>query len=1088
MKSQFLLASVAAAYLAAAMPAAAEVRVWEGTFRLPVYEEDPPDVNPPFSLLGAGRRSNYPYTMRTRLTNRRVDRDWRALFLENEYLKCVVLPDVGGHLYSCTDKISGKEMFYANPSLKKANISYRGAWSAFGIEFNFPVSHNWVSMSPVDFAIRPAGRDRPPSVLVGNTDRVYGMRWLVELILRPGSTVLEQRVALHNPSGARHRFYWWNNAGVEVWNDSRICYPMRFTASHGFTHVDTWPVNSAGLDLSVVANQTAGPVSQFVHGSREPFMGVYHPRTNTGTVHYAEYGELPAKKIWSWGVDPDGLDWRKTLSDNESAYVEVQAGLYRNKETYAFLEPGETIEFTEYWVPVREIGGIARANLHGVVQMERRGPVLHLGLNVNHAVPGATVRVRAGDRVLLEERHSLEPGKTLMRQVSGMRNGEKCTFELLPATAAGPALLVHTEGQYDWTPESEIKPGPQPAYRFPPDSHKSEGDFLELGKDDELNGALLEALATYGQGLERFPDNFELNKSAGRLAFSLYRYEEAARWLRRAAERISNDPETAYYLGLALLALGEEREGRTAFEGAMRLPAYRAATLLELGLLDARQGDLEGALRKIQEAAALRPRMIRAGAAEVILLRRLGRVQDAAARLAMWLHIDPTAGTLRHEAVKLGREPGEALWRHFAADPERALAIAIDYMDLGSFDDALELLSRTYPAVPASETEPGAVLPQDYALVAYYRGYCRERLKQAPGEEYARASRLSTQYVFPSRATGLLVLRRALAANPSDATAHSLLGSLLLASGQADRAIEHWQTACRLNPALPVLHRNLGRTLLSVKRDARQAAEVLREGLRHDAHNTELYSSLTQALSILEAPAAERASVLRSYPDQNALPADMIYSLALALAEAGDFESAEKLFVNRYFAREEGGLNVRQVYVEVQLRKAQALARAGKNADASIVARAVGKPVPNLPFTRDGMEPFLNQPRTQYLLGVVESLCGNAVEAQAHWQRALPSSGYYRLRGAGLAYAALAASKLHVSEEPELKRRVAQTLAEIDEREPSDEGVSGMQAYSRGMLLLAVGKTAEARENFQRALWQPDRLMSHYLSRTAMNE
>ena len=49
---------------------------------------------------------------------------------------------------------------------------------------------------------------------VGNIDRVYGMEWTVELMLRPKSTLLEQRVTLSNRSDVRHRFYWWNNAGV----------------------------------------------------------------------------------------------------------------------------------------------------------------------------------------------------------------------------------------------------------------------------------------------------------------------------------------------------------------------------------------------------------------------------------------------------------------------------------------------------------------------------------------------------------------------------------------------------------------------------------------------------------------------------------------------------------------------------------------------------------------------------------------------------------------------------------------------------------------------------------------------------------
>ena len=137
--------------IACALSAHAEVRVWQGTLTLPTYEEGLPDPNPPFDQFTTNR-FNYPYTLRTNLTSRRVEHAWRAIYLENEYLKCSVLPDIGGHLYTCMDKISGKSMFYANPSIKKANIGYRGAWAAFGVEFNFPVSHNWMSLSPIDFA------------------------------------------------------------------------------------------------------------------------------------------------------------------------------------------------------------------------------------------------------------------------------------------------------------------------------------------------------------------------------------------------------------------------------------------------------------------------------------------------------------------------------------------------------------------------------------------------------------------------------------------------------------------------------------------------------------------------------------------------------------------------------------------------------------------------------------------------------------------------------------------------------------------------------------------------------------------------
>jgi len=113
-------------------------------------------------------------------------------------------------------------------------------------------------MSPVDFATTTAD-DGSASIWIGNTDRVYGTAWRVQLSLHPGRAVLDQAVTLENPNDVRHRFYWWTNAAVEVADDSRLIYPVRFMASHGFTRIDPWPVDARGRDLSVIRNQTGGP-------------------------------------------------------------------------------------------------------------------------------------------------------------------------------------------------------------------------------------------------------------------------------------------------------------------------------------------------------------------------------------------------------------------------------------------------------------------------------------------------------------------------------------------------------------------------------------------------------------------------------------------------------------------------------------------------------------------------------------------------------------------------------------------------------------------------------------------------------------
>ncbi len=916
---------VAAAFVAALAPAHAAVRVWQDTLTLPTTIEGAPDPNPPFDIF-AETRFNYPYTLRENITGERKDIAWRAVFLENEYLKCSVLPDIGGHLYTCIDKISGQPMFYANPSIKKARIGYRGAWAAFGIEFNFPVSHNWVSMSPVDFSFAQ-NPDGSGSVTVGNTDRPYGMQWTVELRLRPASTVLEERVTLYNRSDVRHRFYWWNNAGVRVWDDSKIWYPMRWTASHGFTDVDTWPVDSSGADMSVIRNQTRGPVSRFVHGSREPFMGVYHPHTDTGVVHYADYGDLPGKKIWSWGVDADGLDWRRALSDDNSAYVEVQAGPMRNQETYAFLQPRESIHFSEFWMPVRALGGIARANLAGVLNFRHEGAKAVAAFNANTAIHGAKIRLLDGSRMLYEATVDLAPDHTWSHEVAAP--SAKLTFELYGSD--GKRLMRHVEGEYDWSPASEIHTGAQPRY--------TPTDPLETGADQELNGRLLVAYETYTRALEHTPDNLHLQRAAGRLAAALLRYDDAVRWLVPAAQsHATYEGEIAYYLGLAYDGLGRERQARTEFETARRSPEFYAAGSLKLGELSAREG-------KTAEAVAY-----------------LDAAGDARAR---------------EESALLGHSAAEPV---LASDPERVLRAAATRMRLGLWREALGLLSRDYPEVPPEQKEPGAPLPQNDPVVAYYRAYCREKLGESA--DYVAAGKLPTAYVFPNGAMTLIVMEAAVRANASDATAHYLLGDLRLASGLVDQAISEWNTARKINPGIPVLDASLGRTLLRVKDDPQAAMEAFRAGLGPDPANIDLYAGLETTLSMLGKPAQERIAALERYPDPAHMPTSLVYDMALSYAEAGNFDKARGMFANRFFAREEGGTNVRQVWIRVRALEAQANAAENRCDPALNILDHLGDPVAGLDFTRDGLAPFLAEAGNQPALGYVESHCGRAAAAQ----------------------------------------------------------------------------------------------------------
>jgi tetratricopeptide (TPR) repeat protein len=1082
-----LLLGVAALGLLAAGGPAGEARavtVWEGTETIPTYEEGLPDVNPPFDLFGPVR-FNYPYTMRENLTDRRTPRAWRTLHLENEHLRVTVLPDLGGRLWRCIDKANGRSMFYANPTLKFAHVAYRGAWATFGIEFNFPVSHNWMTSSPVDFALVPH-EDGSGSIVVGNVDLVYGMQWRVTLTLRPGRAVLEQATALYNRSDVRHRFYWWTNAAVGVDDDSVLVYPMAFTASHGFTQIDTWPVAQSGIDLRRPGNHLQGPVSLFSHGSREPFMGAWHPRTESGVAYYSE--DLKGRKVWTWGADAEGIDWRRALSDDESAEAELQAGLFRNQETYAFLEPQETIRFREYWMPVRGTGGLVRATPEAVLNLERvraeeGRESLRVALNVGERVTRGRLRVRADEKTVAEESFALEPSG-VFTQLFALAD-PKATATVEVEGDRQRLLIAHTEDVYDVVPQSEVKIGPQPRPVVAPPGSRTEADFVEIGRQQELLGKLLVAYGTYAAGLSEFPASRELRKAAGRLAVDLKRFDEAEGHLEAALASSSNDAEAHYYSGLALLGLGRLEPARQHLALAAQSRSTRPAALGALARLLAREGRHEEALVKVRDVLLESPDAVRLGTFEVILLRRLGRRDEAAVRLAHWRSVDPTNATLRHEDVMRGA-PGDALFHHLAADPQRVLEVALDYMELGAWDAALELLAREYPTGEGVHAEPGTPAPQRHPEVAYYRGYCREKLGQSGRPDFEAAKHLPTTYVFSQRAQSLPVFRRALELAPDDATAHFLLGSLYFSGGMVERATVEWEAARQGPQTIPVLHRNLGLALLHTGRDFERARSVLEEGVTADPRNAQVYEALDQALVILGRPAEERVRALQRYPDPATLPPSLVLKLAVVLAETGRFAEAERAFQGRFFPREEFGTNVRQVWVEVQLRKAVSLARQGNGTEARTAAEGIGHPVPGLDFTKDGLEVFVNAARTQYLLGEAKDVLGDAAGARAHRQKALAATDAYP--SPGPAFALRAAERLGRGPSADLRQRIEAALQDWENRLVTGTNYPGPNAVGRGLFLRALGREDEAQARLREGLLLPDKLLSHELARAALAE
>jgi len=403
-------------------------------------------------------------------------------------------------------------------------------------------------------------------------------------------------------------------------------------------------------------------------------------------------------------------------------------------------------------------------------------------------------------------------------------------------------------------------------------------------------------------------------------------------------------------------------------------------------------------------------------------------------------------------------------------------------MRLGLYQKALGVLSRKYPPAIGDQSEPGALAPNAHPLVAYFRGYCREKLGQSGAEDYAAASKLSTMYVFPSTAEELAVLRAVVASRPTDATAHYLLGTFYFSRGSTDSALAEWAEARKFAPRLPVLGASTGLALLQVKHDPARALSAFREGLESDPSNIAIYVGMDQALSLLNRPARERVEALEKYSKLDAAPPGLIFELILNLAEAGDFEHATNLFRNRFFAREEGGTNVRQVWVEVQLQRGLALAKAGRCQDALSAAQNLGAAVPDLPFTHDGLDPIVKSARTSYGLGTVYATCLKTGEAKAKFEAAASASSPDQVR-----WAWLASQKLPDFDPAKWPQTLQSALDQAESRSETS-AYPGWWLYTAGSLQRELGREQDADLNFRKALLLPDRMLSYHFTRLARSQ
>lgn len=1052
----------------------ASPRVWEAPLSIPTYELGPPNPYP--ALLDWKRRKwrpVYPYPFLDALTNKRTDKMHKAVYLENEYLRVSVLPELGGHIYQIFDKTTNRDVLYSNPVMKYAMVAIRGAWVSGGIEWNFPDGHTLTTVSPIDYAMRMEP-DGSAAVAVGDTERVQGMQWQVIIRLRPGQRAVETEVTLNNRREVPGRYWFWSTAGASAADDMRFIYPMREAYPHAFWPVFSFP-KEKGVDISKFTD-VPNFLSLFARNSTRDYFGVYYDKSDWGIVHVADHREMPGKKTWTWGTDDNGNIWVDKLTDGGNQYVEFQGGRFETQMEHQFIAPHRVEHFVEHWFPVNNLGGAWDEATHdAALRVNIQGRRAVITANVNSRFSDVEFTVEDGGVALRSERVKLDPAKTFSASLD------------LPASSVGQPLIVafkskdgrelikyRTDMPVDGN--SNFKPATRPIPD--PQSSTSAEQAYVGGLAFDKKSKEREARASYEEALKRDPGFAPAHIALGLSYYRSGEYDKASVHLNQALRRNKDAGDAHYYLALVERAQGRNAEAAERLIWTVRSGHRESVSRYLLGEMALAAGHTLEALENLSQSVMLDPRDLKARTMLALAERLAGKLDVAQQRIdavVRKMPIDYLALNERYEINKaLGHEAQAKaswteLWRLLSREPDSVLEVAFDYAAVGRRGESRRILEE---ALRRSQEagEAKRVNPMFHYTLGYF--YEQDGDRARSGSAYLMGAKGDPAFVFPHRVEEITVLRRALAANANDGRAAYYLGNVLASKNRDEEALAAWRQAVRLDPSNTVARRNLGRALW-VTGKKEEAASQYQQAIAGAPEDYRLYVETGNLFAEMETQ-VRRVKVLESAPPSTRTHTPFIQALAAAYVDSKRFSDAVALLANNTFTSGEGEDAALGLYRKAHLGLARGYQQAGEHLKAASEFAAATDYPRNFGVGRPAMQ---SQAREYVAAARAFALAGKRDESQRWWDRAAteelnpptqpeePWSEHYF-------YKALALE--HVGRKAEA-RALYERLARLnnDQRmldaEPSPPA-GAIRFVLAGAALKALGRTTEARVALERAL------------------
>jgi len=992
-----------------------EVAAVVESLSIPTYPVGAPEKNPVFFEKRVYQGSSgkvYPVPFIDKVFDEARDETWRSVRLENEFVRLVMLPEIGGRIFLGQDKTNDDyDFFYRQDVVKPALVGLAGPWISGGVEFNWPQHHRPGTFLPTDWYIEEE-LDGARTVWLSEHDPLHRLKGMHGIRLRPGSSLVELRARLYNRTPFVRTFLWWANVAAMVHDEYQSFFPpdVHYVADHAVRAMSSFP-EARNPYYGVHYEERPGanrldwyknipvPTSYMVCQTAFDFFGGYDHRAGGGFVHVADRHIAPGKKQWTWGNHEFGWAWDRELTDRNGPYVELMAGVYTdNQPDFTYLLPYETKTFSQYWWPIRGIGPVQQANTRAALRMTVREEdrTLELGLNVSGTFSGELHITRNGE-TLGRFPVSLEPGG-VWRDESLKFAGEK-ECELLAELRdddGGLVLAYRPPDPAAFTRDRDVATEP------PPPEEIESGDELYLTGEhlEQYRHPTRDPELYWNEALRRDPGDARCNVAIGRRLLDRGLLDEAARHFEAAVARLTRrhpNPVTGeahYHLGLVRFFQDRLDEAGDAFAKAAWNYEWRSAAHYQIACIACRRGEEGWALHHLDESLATNRGNHKAMVLAAAVLRRRGQGDSAWCMVEDVLAKDPLDHWAWSEWSLMDGDFEEFLER-CRNDAQTILDIVFDYVDAGFFDEARRLLELHHENEVASVAVPNPA--ERTPMTAYVRAWLA-RGTEEEGALLDEARRQSPDRFFPSRRHEQTVLEWALSRPGPDPVAAYALGNLYYDVRRREDAIRVWERAREemASPDSPVppisqVRRNLGIAYWNTRRDGEAARAEYQAAIALDPDDARLVSEFDQLRAKLNDPLEDRLAFLEEHRDLVLRRDDASVSLASLHNLLGRPEDALALLLSRRFHPWEGGEGaVLRQYTTARILLGR---RALENGDAAAALEEFSKAMDTPDSLGEKYHLLQAKADVNYWLGRALEALGRGDEARERFEASASESG-----------------------------------------------------------------------------------------------